>query len=147
MLSLLCVQVPCSVYQVGMSQVSSCCAILLSLMAVVAVCEGELMARMSGVLHYHLNKAVNIDLNTNQRNTCLSGCLKTTTVGCLRLFSLVPAPVQRVLDEGWKKWVQPWCQLDADPKCCGEGRWSMCLFSASGDTAQPSLYLILWTCV
>lgn len=107
MLSLLCVQVPCSVYQVGMSQVSSCCAILLSLMAVVAVCEGELMARMSGVLHYHLNKAVNIDLNTNQRNTRLSGCLKTTTVGGLRLFSLVPAPVQRVLDEGWKKWVQP----------------------------------------
>lgn len=90
MLSLFCAQVTCSVRQVEMSQL-----ILLPLMAVVEpMCEGELMARMSGVLHHHLNRAVNTDLNTNQPKTSLSGCLKTTTVGVLRLLSPVPASVQ-----------------------------------------------------
>lgn len=83
-----------------------------------------------GWVGYHLNRSVNTDLNTNQHNTCLSGCLKTTTIDGLRLLSLVPAPVQWVLDGGWKKWVQPHSELDPDPKHCGEGRWWM-EFSAS----------------
>lgn len=82
MLSLFCAQVTCSVHQVGMSQLRSRRAILLPLMAVVEpMCEGELMARMSGVLHHHLNRAVSTDLNTNQPKTSLSGCLLPLQLG------------------------------------------------------------------
>lgn len=151
-LSLLCVQVTCSVHQAGMSQVRSCCAILLSLMAVVEpVCEGELMARMSWMLHHHLNRAVSTDLNTNQCNTCLSGCLKTALIGGLRLLSQglrlagtcsasVGWRMEKMGAATFSAWSRP------QTLCGREVMNGIYLF---GDIAQPAQYwyLMLQSCV
>lgn len=128
-----------------MSQLRSRRAILLSLMAVVEpMCEGGLMARMSGVLHRHLNRAVNTDLNTHQPKTSLSGFFwRWLQLVVFWLLSLVPAAVQRVLDEGWKKWALPCSQLDPDPKWCGQRRWWWEFSSFFGDPAQPAWYQYL----